>query len=315
MVNQLLKIRGKQLTRLIVEIGVFRTVFLTCLVCFALFAIFMNLEEHSSGKVTLSLFSLLILAIHFYRKDKTFIKTVADRPKVIFFIEYTLLSLPILSMLIYYQYWSFILFFVLTLSAVPFFNIKSKIYDRNPYLQKLIPNCNFEWKAGMRTSLFFIVPLWFIGIFTSFVTASVPIVIFIISIIIFGFYEKAEPLPILLANELDSKTFLKQKVKNHLFSFSLVLLPLILAFLIFNIQYYYIVLIEFVFFSTILTYTILLKYAFYRPNSQLKAAQIFTMLGVLSIFIPFLLPVIIILIIKFLFQAIHNLTFYLDDYN
>jgi hypothetical protein len=86
-------------------------------------------------------------------------------------------------------------------------------------------------------------------------------------------------------------------------------------FMVFNAGYYYIILFEYIVLSILLLYSILLKYAYYRPNVKSGATKIFTNIGVLSILVPFLLPIVLVLIIKFAFQANQNLKFYLDDYN
>ena len=179
----------------------------------------------------------------------------------------------------------------------------------------MIPDDNFEWKAGIRKNLFFFLGIWLIGMATSFFIASVPIAIFILGVIVLNFYEKPEPVQILLANELNTKKFLINKIQNHLIVFAITIVPLILLFIIFNPQYYYIPLIEFTIFSILLVYTILLKYAFYRPKNKSGATQIFSMIGIISIFIPFFIPIVLILSIKFLIQATNNLKFYLNDFN
>jgi len=58
-----------------------------------------------------------------------------------------------------------------------------------------------------------------------------------------------------------------------------------------------------------------MKYAFYDPGSKISANQVLIAFGPLSIFFPFMLPVIWMLSIKFYFNAKSNLNIYLNDYN
>ena len=315
MTNEILKIRVKQLFRVISEIGIFRAIFLLGLISFVLLAMFTKLAENSYREIVIGIFALTILSIHSKRKDKEFINIYASKPHIVFLIEYVLLSLPLLITLIYYQLWSYALIFFLFLVIIQFLKINTNKTSINSGFQKMIPDDNFEWKAGMRKNLFPFLGIWLIGMVTSFFIASVPIAIFILGVIVFSFYEKHEPLQILLANELNTRKFLTKKIQNHLMVFAITIIPLILSFLIFNPQYYYIPIIEFILFSFLLVYIILLKYAFYRPDNKSGATQIFSMIGIISIFIPVLILIVLILSIKFLFQATNNLKFYLDDFN
>ena len=205
--------------------------------------------------------------------------------------------------------------YLLLLLAISIIDVSLTKVSINSVFQKIIPDDNFEWKSGIRKSLIFIITIWFVGFTVSFFTAVVPIVIFFLGAVILSFYEEPEPLQILLANEMSAKKFLIQKIKSHSLAFFVLIAPLIISFFVFNHEYYYIVLIEYVLFAILLVYTILLKYAFYTPVEKSGAIQTFTMFGIISIFIPILIPVIIVLSIKFLFQAINNLNIYLNDFN
>ncbi|OQX78263.1 MAG: hypothetical protein B6D61_05980 [Bacteroidetes bacterium 4484_249] len=315
MITEILKIRAKQSFRVISEIGIFRAIFLLGLICFSLLALFAKLAESSYREIILGIFALTILSVHSKRKDKEFISIYAQQPYIIFLIEYFIISLPLMFALAYNKLWGEALIFLLFMVIVPFLNINAKKKSINSRVQKLIPDYNFEWKAGIRKNLIIFTGIWLIGIATSFFIASVPITIFILGVTVISFYEKPEPVQILLANELSARKFLTKKILNHLLIFAITIIPLILSFLIFNPQYYYIPLAEFVIFSILLVYTILLKYAFYRPDNISGATQIFSMIGIISIFIPVFLPLVLILSIKFLFQATNNLKFYLNDFN
>jgi len=315
MIAKILKIRIKQLSRIIHQIGIFRTLFLSVLLSFTVLFLFLATLSKSNIEIITAAYLLLILIIHLKRKDKFFLNFYSDNPQRIFFVEYFLLSLPLILSLIYSRLWYYLIISTTLLIIISFLKINIKKSSANTIFQKFIPDDNFEWKSGIRKNLIFIILIWFAGITTSFYIASVPIAIFILGITVLGFYETPEPLQILIANELNVRKFLSKKIKNHLAIFSVLLVPLALLFTIFNTEYYYIVLIEYVILSFLLVYTILLKYAFYQPNIKSGTIQIFTMIGIIGIFIPVFIPVILLLSIKFLFQAFNNLKFYLNDFN
>jgi len=315
MTSIILLIRAKQLFRVAGEAGIFRAIFLFALMCFVILALFVKLAETAYQELIVGVYAFAILSFHIKRKDKEFIRVYAAKPRVVFLTEYFLFSLPLLIALVYYQLWSFVLFFSLFLVAIQFLQTGTRAISINLWFQKIIPDDNFEWKAGIRKNLIVFTGVWFLGLTGSFFVASVPITIFILGVIVMGFYESSEPLQILLADELGTARFMIKKIKGHLMVFTLALAPLVLSFLIFHPQYYYIALAEFFMFELLLVYIIFLKYAFYRLDNRSGATGIFSMIGLISVFIPVFFPVVLILSLKFLFQAKNNLNFYLDDFN
>jgi len=201
------------------------------------------------------------------------------------------------------------------LLVLPFFKISLKKYSINTWFQKQIPNDNFEWKAGIRKNIILFIGVWFIAFITSFFIGSIPIAIFILGIVVMSFYENNESLPMLLAKEQSPKIFLRRKIRNHLLIYLAVMIPLLLSFIVFHLEYYYIPLLEIILFYILIIYNILLKYAFYRPNEKSGGTQIFSAIGSISVFVPFVLIIVFVLGIKFLFQSLHNLKIYLHDFH
>ena len=315
MISEIFKIRLKQLIRIIAEIGIIRTVVLFLILGFSLILMYTKLNEESYREIVILSFAAIILLIHFKRKDKEFVNIYIGNPRILFFVEYLIISFPLIIAILYLELWIYAAAYLGSLIIIAIIKLKEKKLSINSLIQRLIPEENFEWKSGIRRNLFFAVGVWLIGFFTSFFIGSVPIVIFILGVIVLNFYEKFEPLAILIANEYNPREFLFRKLQNHLIIFSVLISPLILSFLIFSPQYYYIPLIEFISFCILIVYTILLKYSFYRPEGISGATQIFTMIGIACLFIPVLIPIILLLSIKFLFKAINNLNYYLDDFN
>ena len=175
MVKAILKIRLKQLSRAAAEIGFFRLLFLFALAAYLVFAVYTKLQDPFYKNIIVGAFALIIFSIHAKRKDKTFLNLYSLYPQIIFFVEYLLLAIPILVLLVYFQFWIHIISLIAFLLVLPFFKIPLKKYNVNTWFQKQIPDDNFEWKAGIRKNIFLFLGLWFIALFTSFFIGSIPI--------------------------------------------------------------------------------------------------------------------------------------------
>lgn len=315
MVLEVIAIRVKQIFRILGEIGLFRAIFLVALVMFAMWAVMIKMEEVDMQSIIIGAFVISIASTHIQRNDSVFLKINTPFPAYIFLVEYLILSSPLLVSLVIYHLWLEILFYLVFLVLVSFLSLSKNQIQFHSVFHKFIPNENFEWKAGLRKYYFPFLIVWISGFLASYFIISVPLAMVILCIIIMSFYEKMESWQVLISEELSPKQFLWKKIKKHLLIFTVVMLPLLFSFFIFHADYYYVVLIELFVFYILMIYTILLKYAFYQPDDSSKATQTFAAFGMISIFVPFFLAVILLLIIRFLFQAQKNLKPYLYDYN
>jgi hypothetical protein len=313
LVLTLIKIRFLQAARAIHGIGIGRIVFL-----FLLFSFlgYVSLKAAEQYPVWLSAICFgIILMIHFQRTDYKFLQKAIYSPFILFVMEYTILSLPVISLLLLFQKFEvtyLLLASILSLSFLKPITLKSRNLNLLP---PLLPKSAFEWKSGLRRSEIYIIILYLIGIATSFHEAGVPIIIFLMSIFPLNYFEKGEPLHILFAPEKNASSLIICKIKTTLKYYLLPLLPLLVLYSLFHIEYWYIPVIETTIFSVVLVYMIVLKYAFYLPNEKNAAAQTFLSIGVLGIFIPVFIPLMLFLIIYFYQKALKNLNPYLDDYN
>jgi len=305
----------KQLARMASEIGLFRILFLIGLFAYLLYIAYVKLQHPSNYSIISGIFIVLLLSIHTKRKDGVFLKIYTPHPQLIIISEYMLLFLPLLIIMLYFQIWLYILSVSAIILILPFLNLKTRKRSINTWFQKIIQDDNFEWKAGIRKNIFVLGGVWIAAFLTSFFIGSIPIALFVLGIIIMSFYENNESLAILISPELNPKAFLKRKIKQHLWAYLLFNTPLLLVFIAFHHQYYYIPILEMLIFSILIVYNILLKYAFYRPNEKSGNTQIFSTIGSISIIVPFVIIIVFVLMIKFFFQAINNLKSYLNDFN
>lgn len=315
MVEAFIKIRLIQFYRSIRDVGLLRIIFLIGLFSYIEFILFIETAMLPNAYYISGFYVLIIAFIQVNRRDKKFLKSHFNNYKLIYLVEYLLLSIPLITSLIYHLQWITVILLILAISSVISLDLKPKQRSLNSRFQQLIPDNSFEWKAGIRKTLFFILPIWIIGLVTSFFIGSVPIVIFILGIITLSFYEICEPFHLILAFEMDANQFLFHKIKMQIKLFSILSIPLIAGFMIFHYDLWYIPLVEYLIFLSLQTYVILTKYAFYSPNNKPAAAQTFVAIGAIGTIIPVFIPVVWLLTIRFYFKSLENLNFYLNDYN
>ncbi len=315
MIEAFVKIRLKQFYRGMIGIGLIRIIFLIGLLAFIVFVLFVETSKAPDSYYVTGITSLILFIVQAKRQDKSFLKANFDRYKRICFVEYLILASIPLAFLIFYFQWIPLLLLISAIYLIIHLDLKSKQSNLNTRLQQLIPAKCFEWKGGVRQTLFILIPLWMIGLGTSFSIGSVPIVLFILGVIPFSFYEKGEPYQMIIAYEMGTSQFLFHKIRTLIAMFSILSIPLIAAFLVFHPEIWYIPVIEYSIFISLYIYLILTKYAFYEPNCKSTSAQIFGIIGAIGGIIPVFLPVVWLLSIRFFFKSKENLNIYLNDYN
>ena len=311
----LIKIRFKQLVREFSGLGIFRFLFFIGLMAFLGAMVFSVLGKTPHKFFVSGIVILLVLGIHIQRRDRVFVKILTLHPFKVYFAEYLLLSLPLVLSLACFHEWLVIIGFIFGLIIISFIDYSPKSITRNNRLIDLIPSASFEWKAGIRKVYWPIIIIWLAGILGSFLVGVVPVSIVVLTFIIIGFYQDNESVAILISQESGAKLFLWKKIGSLQFQFTILLLPLLVLFFVFHPQIWYIPVIEYVVFSFVFIYTVLLKYAFYVPGVKTNINQTLAAFGPVSILLPLLLPLVLLLSVKFYFNAKSNLKIYLDDYN
>lgn len=314
MIRALLKIRLKQIYRGIIGIGIIRFIFLVGLFGFLGLALYVKSSDKLISQYVSVGFLFLLMLIHLKRGDKLFLKSHFSNYKTLMLAEYIVLSIPFVCCFLIHKQWVAVSELSGLLLIVNL-DLKARHSNLNTKLQELIPDDAFEWKAGMRKQFFVIVPIWIIAALTSFFVGSIPVAIFIIGITILSFFEKCEPYQILISSELGATKLLMLKIKRLLQLFSIIVIPLLVLFIVFNPDKWYIPVAEYLIFCSLLIYAIITKYAFYEPNIKSSAAQIYVAIGALGGIIPVFLPVVWLLTILFYSKSVNNLNFFLDDYN
>ncbi len=315
MIINILKIRLLQAYRNIKDIGLFRILFLIFLFIFFNIFIFHLLKDSSNGLYVVLVQLFTIISIQVNRKDKSFIKIIFEKPYTIYFFEYLLFSFPILIFCIYHHQFYLLIYQVIGVFLISLIPSTITKKSRNNFLIRLIPSECFEIKSGFRRYFWIITPLLFLTAIFSFYIAVVPLFFVLISVLLLDFFQECEPRNILDNCELSPSLFIHRKLLINSKLLFYIEFPLIIAYLFFNLEYCYIVLIVSALTLLVLNYVILLKYSSYQPKIKLSSNSIFGALAIMCYIMPFFIPLIIIILIRNYFKSISTLNFYLDAHN
>jgi hypothetical protein len=182
---------------------------------------------------------MIIIYIHFTRKDINFIKTVYDEwHKIILLFEYSLIFLYFIVFAIVLKdktmtIWPYAYFFIL---IIIFLENKFKFPFQNILnFNSFISSENYEWKSGIRKYSVKIIILFIIFIFLTIKTSNIylfNILLFLLFFYINSFYEYLEPF-IFLENRGDTfKKIIWNTIKLHLKSFIvIIIIPFIFLFI------------------------------------------------------------------------------------
>ncbi|MHC1707069.1 MAG: hypothetical protein AB9842_06045 [Bacteroidales bacterium] len=310
-VRQVLKIRFLQAYRIASELGIFRFLFMVCVVIIIFAFIFNQFQYPINGLVTTVICIALILMIHTLRKDHIFLSFISNNPQHIYLAEYTILTLPLtgLTLATWRPELSLLLLTGITMISFSNSKIKHQLHKPNKLLLSLIPYQCFEIRSGLRQHFFFLFPLNILGLILGFWPGTAPIILILNTLVFSGFYLHGEPRNLLDIRELTPKKMIFHKLRSNLMVFVLFQLPVSMVCIFFNPHTYLLILLIFIISLLLTVFSILLKYATYKPNTDLRANSIISGLMII------MLPALIIMLPLYYYKAIHHLKPYLDDYH
>ncbi|MDR3218503.1 MAG: hypothetical protein LBU22_05900 [Dysgonamonadaceae bacterium] len=264
-----------------------------------------------------SLYLLLILMIHLRRKDKNFLKINISQFQPVYMLEYLLLSSPLLICLVLHGKWLVVLFAVvgaLLISAIDY-NFSMHRKTVNTRVQKLIPSDLYEWKAGVRKNLMLLLGVYGLGVCLSYFVAAIPIAMVIIGLIIFDFFTANESWQMLLSFEKGPKKMLCYKIKRHALLYALINLPLVILYMLFHADLWYIPVIALIVLLSIHIYMLTIKFAYFEINGGNGANFILQLIGIVFGLIPIMIPLLWLFSLFFFKKACTNLIPLLHDYD
>lgn len=316
----LTRIRIKQFKRELKLIGLFHNIVIAGVLIIAAFQVVKFYRDFYFALFTLISTLAFVLLVQVTRKDKSFVFLHLASPRKAIFTEYAILSFILSGYLVFSPYWYFFLLTLLGVFVLSGVKYVVKKKTKLGFLGKIISPKNFEWLGGIRKYKYSFGILYILTLAVSPVIILPLLLLWILTIQIFSFYEECEPLNILLSGSIKSSRFLKIKIVRHSFLLFILYLPVLTINSIFNPNLVIFNMIFFVVQVTVLALTILFKYKIYVPHDMLPGNSIFliiiqvcTLLSFIINGVPFLLPFPLMLCLKYYFSAKENLKYYLYD--
>lgn len=271
--------------------------------------------DESTANTIAIVMGLVIFSMHQSRKDKRMLTVQFDNCLQIFTIEYFAFSLPVFACLIFTLQWKSVLIllaciiFTLTIK-LNFVRTQSVQYT---FLKVFLPH--YEWVSGLRKSGLIFLIIFLLSCVLSFLPYVTISLLFLLTVLVMGFYNEYEPLDLLVLFKKNSWQFLFYKIKSMLKIYgALVILPNSL-YIIFHRDEWYIIVAFFILCILALMATLILKYKSYYPHGEINSAGVIQAMVTISILFPLILPIPLFVIFYYLPQAGKNLNSYLHDFN
>ncbi len=310
MIVHFLGLHFKQLGRFFQEIGIARSLVLLLLAAFTLARAFTLETPFTYALAAFVVF--LIASLHVFRPDKAFLQLLGVQRYRLYAAEYHLLASPVYIKFLLDQRWAE---FVVTLAVVFLIPLISTRFRSRTGVSlgfRMLPAQAFEWRSGLRKQggWLGVIYLSALALYSYPFAAVVAIVVF--TFIVSTFYNETESRPMVEAFATSPAAFLWAKARVQLTIFWVGCMPLVLTFLLTNADYWYVLLVWMIVSSIIQLLSINLKYALYDPGATLNT-YVFMFIYFLSLFVPYFVPVPLVMLIYYHRKARHNLKAYLHD--
>jgi hypothetical protein len=309
MLLQFLKIRFKQFYRFGLDLGILRSIFI--LIVFGVICVLLPKLVKESPYIIAFILLLIIISMHLQRKDGIFLKILNIKKSSLYFVEYLCLVLPVLlAYSLSKQYiWVdlVLLLFIFYISKTNNLKFKKKLKLSNV---TLAPTLLFEYISGLRANFLPLAFMYLIAAALSFTVFAVPVFIILYTFTVCSFNTDCESRSFIEVFNLSAKSFIIKKIKLQLLFTLLIFSPLLLAYGIFNIHYWYIGLYACLICLISISFSIIYKYAIYKPGESLGGNNILNSFAVISFLIPFLIPIVPIMMIKYYNKALDNVKEY-----
>lgn len=315
MVIGFLKLRVQQATKILSSMSWPYRLVLLFLVLWAVTGMKVKASQDDGSLIMPTAFLLVILSIHWFRPDYEFLRIYFSDHMKICWVEYLLISAPMLVGLALSSHSYLLPIYILALLVFIWLVQPSRRGAGKARGLKFIPATYFEWKSGLRKYYYPMLAFWLIGLFFSFHMAAGILSILIIGLISLGFYDQCESEAMLLAPQASPVGYLLSRIKGLILISGGIYLPHLVLFVVFHPQHWYVIMILTLVTMSYQLYALTIKYAFFEPHSKSGKNTILLSLGALVFVLPFILPAIWVLTIRLYFQSINKLKFYLDDFN
>ena len=308
----LLYLRKRQISYEIKQLGFYSVVILG-IALFLIYNSFKIYQDYSYALLTTFSLILICISIQSVRIDKAFIYLHSENYHISIYTEYFLFTFPFIVMCLFTKHWYCFLILQLFLYFIPHikFTIKQKSLFKN--ISVIIPVSDFEWISGFRRSFISIIPVYMLALGFSWLKILPLFLLWILTLIIISFYNECEPLIILHERDPSAESLLNKKIFTHVCFLSTLYLPIMIVNIIFNINFLTLNIFFLLSQAALLIFAVCYKYSNYKPNQILYFNNYIVILVSMCGLIPVLLPLPMIMGIRYYFKAKNNLNKYFND--
>lgn len=312
MYTGLLYLRKRQISYEIKQLGFYSVVILG-IALFLIYSSFKIYQDYSYALFTTFSLVFICIGIQSVRRDKAFIYLHSEYYHFSIYTEYFLFTLPFTVMCLFTKQWYCFVLLQLFLFFIPYikFTIRQKSLFKN--ISEIIPVSDFEWISGFRRSFISIIPVYMLALGFSWLKILPLILLWILTLIIISFYNECEPLIILRERDPSAASLLNKKIFTHFSILAVLFLPVLIVNIIFNINFLTLNIFFMLSQAALLAFAVCYKYSNYKPNQFLYFNNYIVILVSMCGLIPVLLPLPVIMGIRYYFKAKNNLNKYLND--
>ncbi len=309
-----LLVRKAQVKREIRAMGLLYSFFLLLFLLLAIGFYSKAQQLRESSLYALAIISLLITSVHYTRRDHGFINAVAENPVSVYLAEYFVLTLPLFIVSLFFGNLLILLSLPVILLCISCWKITAKKSNHLIFFQLLVKDPNFEWKSGLRKMGIVLAFLWILAIALVWVPFAPLVVLWFFLLTLSSFYEEGESREMLESYQMGAKVFVRNKIYNQVRIYLLTILPVITAAGIFFPERWWVLILFMVFGSLNLAVFVVSKYAVWQPGEINRSGSVLNSVCMLGLFLPFLLPLPVLVFFRNYRKAIHNLNPVLHDF-
>jgi len=308
----LLYLRKRQIINEIKQLGYYSIVIFG-IALFLIYSSFNIYQDYSYALLTTFSLVFICISIQSVRRDKAFIYLHSKNYHFSVYTEYFLFTFPFIVMCLFTNHWYCFLLLQLSLYFIPYikFTIRQKSLFKN--ISVIIPVYDFEWISGFRKSFIYIIPLYLLALSFSWLKILPLFLLWNLTLIIISFYNECEPLIILRERDPSAESLLNKKIFTHVSILVILYLPVLIVNIIFNINFLTLNIFFILSQAALLVFAVCYKYSNYRPSQFLYFNNYIVILVSLCGLIPVLLPLPVIMGIRYYFKSKNNLNKYLND--
>lgn len=253
--------------------------------------------------------------IHTYRTDKAFVYLTGANARQVFALEYLVFSLPVLLVVFASTYWYCGMILIAACYGVPFLPFDR--WTRKTRFSRvwLVPADNFEWISGMRKNKVYLLLLYGGALILAYYPYGSLIPLWLMLGVVSSFYTECEPREMLENYALPPAPFIRMKMLAHLKLYFWLSCPLMVVSVAFHPGTLWIVMAMYALSFINLSFFILSKYAIYSPSENRSSNSLLVVLVHLSMWVPFLVPLPLLMGWRAYKKALVNLETYLYAYH